>query len=189
MRVLPINRRRLWQLAFDAALIAAAWRLAYFLRFDKATPRYYQHLLSWRVFAVVIVVKLAIFVLFGFYNRWWRYVSTRDMWGAARGVTVACVAADLVVYFAHPVKGFPLPRSIAVLDWLILLAFVAGTRLIARSMIERPGAASLIARGKEVIVVGAGDAAQLVVREMLKAPALGYTPIGLIDDDPRKKNS
>ena len=74
------------------------------------------------------------------------------------------------------------------LDWLILLAFVAGTRLIARSLIERPGAASLIARGKEVIVVGAGDAAQLVVREMLKAPGLGYTPIGLIDDDPRKKN-
>ena len=53
---------------------------------------------------------------------------------------------------------------------------------------ERPGAASLVARGKEVIVVGAGDAAQLVIREMLKAPALGYTPIGLIDDDPRKKN-
>ena len=49
-------------------------------------------------------------------------------------VTVACIVADLVVYFAHPVKGFPLPRSIAVLDWLLLLAFVAGTRLIARSL-------------------------------------------------------
>jgi FlaA1/EpsC-like NDP-sugar epimerase len=95
------------------------------------------------------------------------------------------VVADLVVYFAHPIKGFPLPRSIAVLDWLLLLAFVAGTRLIARSLIERPGAASLVARGKEVIVVGAGDAAQLVIREMLKSPALGYTPMGLIDDDPR----
>src|SRR5213080_2199384 len=137
---------------------------------------------------VVVAIKLAIFIAFGFYNRWWRYVSTRDMWGAARGVTAACIVADLVVYFAHPVKGFPLPRSIAVLDWLILLALVAGTRLIARSLIERPGAASLVARGKEVIVVGAGDAAQLVIREMLKSPALGYTPIGLIDDDPRKKN-
>jgi FlaA1/EpsC-like NDP-sugar epimerase len=137
---------------------------------------------------VVIVIKLTVFIVFGFYNRWWRYVSTRDMWGAARGVTVACVVADLVIYFAHPVKGFPLPRSVAVIDWLLLMAFVAGTRLIARSMIERPGAASLIARGKEVIIVGAGDAAQLVIREMLKAPTLGYTPIGLIDDDPRKKN-
>ena len=137
---------------------------------------------------IVVAIKLLVFVGFGFYNRWWRYVSTRDMWGAARGVTVACAVADLIVYFAHPVKGFPLPRSVAVLDWLLLLAFVAGTRLIARSLIERPGAASLVARGKEVIVVGAGDAAQLVIREMLKAPALGYTPIGLIDDDPRKKN-
>ena len=63
---------------------------------------------------VVVAIKLAIFIAFGFYNRWWRYVSTRDMWGAARGVTAACIVADLIVYFAHPIKGFPLPRSIAV---------------------------------------------------------------------------
>ena len=54
MKVLPISRRRVWQLFFDAALIAAAWRLAYFLRFDKATPIYYRHLLSWQVFAVIV---------------------------------------------------------------------------------------------------------------------------------------
>jgi FlaA1/EpsC-like NDP-sugar epimerase len=183
----PVNRHRIWQLFADAALIALAWWLAFWLRFDHGVPGPY-HRLFVDTLAVVVAIKLAIFIVFGFYNRWWRYVSTRDMWGAARGVTVACVVADLVVYFAHPVKGFPLPRSIAVLDWLLLLAFIAGTRLIARSLIERPGAASLVARGKEVIVVGAGDAAQLVIREMLKNPALGYTPIGLIDDDPRKKN-
>src|SRR5437879_2812402 len=187
MRI-PVNRHRVWQLVFDAVLIVAAWRLTFFLRFDKSVPVYYRHLLDWQVVAMVVAIKLTVFVLTGFYNRWWRYVSTRDMWGAARGVTIACILADLVVYFAHPVRGFPLPRSVAALDWLLLLAFVAGTRLIARSLIERPGAASLVARGKEVIVVGAGDAAQLVIREMLKSPALGYTPIGLIDDDPRKKN-
>jgi FlaA1/EpsC-like NDP-sugar epimerase len=184
--VIPVNRR-VWQLLADAALIALAWWLAFWLRFDKGVPAPYHRLMVDTIL-VVVAIKLTVFIIFGFYNRWWRYVSTRDMWGAARGVTVACVVADLVVYFAHPVKGFPLPRSVAVIDWLLLLAFVAGTRLIARSMIERPGAASLIARGKEVIIVGAGDAAQLVIREMLKAPALGYTPIGLIDDDPRKKN-
>ena len=54
-------------------------------------------------------------------------------------------------------------------------------------MIERPGT-GLIARGKEVLVVGAGDAGQLVIREMQRNRQLGYTPIGLIDDDPRKKN-
>jgi FlaA1/EpsC-like NDP-sugar epimerase len=53
---------------------------------------------------------------------------------------------------------------------------------------ERPSARGLVARGKEVIVVGAGDAAQLIVKEMLRSPSLGYTPIGLVDDDPRKKN-
>jgi FlaA1/EpsC-like NDP-sugar epimerase len=185
--VIPVNRHRLWQLLADAVLIAVAWWLAFWLRFDKGVPNPYHRLMIDTIL-VVIAIKLAIFIAFGFYNRWWRYVSTRDMWGAARGVTAACIIADLTVYFAHPIHGFPLPRSIAVLDWLILLAFVAGSRLIARSLIERPGAASLVARGKEVIIVGAGDAAQLVVREMLKAPALGYTPIGLIDDDPRKKN-
>jgi len=185
--VIPVNRHRLWQLAADAALIALAWWLAFWLRFDQGVKAPYHRLFVDTVL-IVVAIKLLVFVLFGFYNRWWRYVSTRDMWGAARGVTVACALADLVVYFTHPVKGFPLPRSVAVLDWLLLLAFIAGTRLIARSLIERPGAASLVARGKEVIVVGAGDAAQLVIREMLKAPGLGYTPIGLIDDDPRKKN-
>ena len=45
-----------------------------------------------------------------------------------------------------------------------------------------------MARGKEAIVVGAGDAGQLVIKEMLRNPALGYTPIGLVDDDPRKRN-
>src|SRR5207244_2343871 len=188
MRTLPINRRRLWQLAFDAALIAAAWRLAYFLRFDRATPRYYQHLLSWRVFAVVIAVKLAIFVLFGFYNRWWRYVSTRDMWGAARGVTVASLLAYLVLYAFPPEHAARLSRSVAALDYLLLLAFVAGTRLLARTLIERPRT-GLVARGHEVLVVGAGDAGQLMVREMQRNRQLHYTPIGFVDDDPRKRGS
>ena len=60
--------------------------------------------------------------------------------------------------------------------------------MLARTIIERPQSRSIVARGKEVIVVGAGDAAQLMLKEMLRTPDLGYTPIGLIDDDPRKKN-
>src|SRR5919201_1887404 len=185
--MIPVNRHRIWNVAADVALIALAWWLAFWLRFDHGVPKPYERLF-WDTIGIAIVLQLGAFVAFGFYNRWWRYVSTRDMWGAARGVTAACIISDLVVLLAHPVRGFPLPRSVAVLDWLLLLAFVAGTRLIARSLIERPGAASLGARGREVIVVGAGDAAQLVIREMQRAPGLGYTPIGLIDDDPRKKN-
>ncbi len=183
----PINRHRIWQLAVDTSLVAAAWYLAFRLRFDPRIPPYYHTLLT-RTIWIVILIQVAVFVLFGFYNRWWRYVSTRDMWGAARGVTVACLVSSVVVYFASPVQQIRLPRSVAIMDWLLLLAFVAGARMLARTLMERPTARGLVARGKEVIVVGAGDAAQLIVKEMLRSPSLGYTPIGLVDDDPKKKN-
>src|SRR5690349_5836694 len=186
----PVNRHRIWQMAADAVLIAVAWLLAFQLRFDsfEKIPPFYEKLVGWQTVLLVVAIKLAVFTAFGFYNRWWRYVSTRDMWGAARGVTVACLAASLVVYFFPPSDTARLTRGVAILDWLLLLALVAGSRLLARTIFERPGAGSLVARGKEVIVVGAGDAGQLVIREMQKSRALGYTPIGLIDDDPRKKN-
>ena len=74
------------------------------------------------------------------------------------------------------------------IDLLLCLAFVAGSRLLARTLIERPLPGQVVARGKEAIVVGAGDAAQLVIKEMLRNPGLGYTPIGIVDDDPRKRN-
>jgi FlaA1/EpsC-like NDP-sugar epimerase len=184
---LPLNRHRLWQLVVDGVLVAAAWYLAFRLRFDPRIPPYY-HTLFTRTIWIVVLIQLVTFVLFGFYNRWWRYVSTRDMWGAARGVTVACLVSSVVVYFASPVQQVRLPRSVAIMDWLLLLAFVAGARMLARTLMERPTARGLVARGREVIVVGAGDAAQLIVKELLKSPSLGYTPIGLVDDDPRKKN-
>jgi FlaA1/EpsC-like NDP-sugar epimerase len=167
--------------------VAAAWRLSFFVRFDNQTPVYYLRYEDWDVMGLVVAIMLPVFVAFGFYNRWWRYVSTRDMWGAVRGVVVAVIAAYLVftILDFHPAK---VPRGIWIVDTLLLLAFITGSRFLARTVIERPAAGSLVARGREVIVVGAGDAAQLVVREMLRSPALGYTPIGLVDDDPRKKN-
>jgi FlaA1/EpsC-like NDP-sugar epimerase len=187
VRSFPVNRHRVWQLVFDAVLIAAAWRLTFYLRFDKATPIYYRHLLDLDVIALVVLIKLSTFVVFGFYNRWWRYVSTRDMWGAFRGVTAASALTYLVLYAFPPETTSRLPRSIAALDYLLLLAFVAGSRLLARSLIERPQS-GVVARGKEVLIIGAGDAGQLLIREMQRNRNLHYTPIGLVDDDPRKRN-
>ncbi|MBA2384533.1 MAG: polysaccharide biosynthesis protein [Actinobacteria bacterium] len=183
----PINRHRLPQLAADLGIILAAWFLAFRLRFDPDLPRYYEHYLSWEILGLVSVLKLSVFALFGFYNRWWRYVSTRDMWGAARGVTAASLVTFLV-FTLFDVHAADVPRSVWAIDWLLTLALVAASRMLARTIIERPQTGSIVARGKEVILVGAGDAAQLILREMLRTPALGYTPIGLIDDDPRKKN-
>ena len=181
-----VNRHRIWQLVADAGLVALAWWLAFTLRFDNPTPVYYDTLFR-RTILVVVGIKLAVFVALGFYNRWWRYVSTRDMWRIAWGVTLATVLADVAVYLISPVPTVKLPRGIAALDLLLTLAFIAGSRLLARTLMERP-TTGIVARGKEVLVVGAGDAGQLVIREMQRNRQLGYTPIGLIDDDPRKKN-
>ena len=87
---------------------------------------------------LVVAIKLLVFTAFGFYNRWWRYVSTRDMWGAARGVTVASSPPSLVVYFFPPATPPAYRAAIAIIDWLLLLALVAGSRLLARTIFERP---------------------------------------------------
>jgi FlaA1/EpsC-like NDP-sugar epimerase len=183
---IPVNRHRLWQLVADAALIAAAWVLAFQLRFDFNVPPTFDGGLA-ETTVVVVAIKLAVFVAFGFYNRWWRYVSTKDMWRAALGVLVGSALAALAVYFGDPFER-RLPRGVVLIDFVLLLGLVAGTRLAARTIFERPGASRIVARGKEVIVVGAGDAGQLVIREMQRSRQLGYTPIGIVDDDPRKKN-
>ena len=178
---------RLLQFLGDAAIVSAAWWLAFELRFDHGLSIYYRHLFEKTIF-LVLGIKLVVFIGFGFYNRWWRYVSIRDMWSVIRGVVVASLLADVTVYLVNPVHTVRLPRGVAAMDLLITLAFVAGTRLLARTLIERPSG-SVVAHGKEVIVVGAGDAGRLIVQEMQRSRMLNYTPIGFIDDDPRKQHS
>ncbi|TML74439.1 MAG: polysaccharide biosynthesis protein [Actinobacteria bacterium] len=186
MRTL-LSPHRIWQLLVDAGIVAASWWLAFELRFDNGLPIIYSRLLD-RTILLVLAIKLIVFIAFGFYNRWWRYVSIRDMWAAARGVVVASLIADVTVYLVSPVHGVRLPRSIAATDLLITLALVAGSRLLARTVIERPGL-TMVARGKEVVVVGAGDAGRLIVQEMQRSRMLNYTPIGFVDDDPRKRHT
>jgi FlaA1/EpsC-like NDP-sugar epimerase len=178
---------RLIQLVIDAGIVAVSWFLAFELRFDQGLPVYYDTLLR-KTILIVVAIKVAVFILFGFHRRWWRYVSVHDMWSAARGVIVASLVADVTVYLVSPVHNVRLPRSIAVMDLLITLALIAGARLLARTVIERPRG-GVVARGKEVIVVGAGDAGRLVVQEMQRSRMLSATPIGFVDDDRDKRNS
>jgi FlaA1/EpsC-like NDP-sugar epimerase len=184
-----LSRHRLWQVGVDGVFVAFAWFAAFLLRLGWPVNRPYDRFIQLRVFVLVIFLTLAVFVLLGFYTRWWRYVSTRDIWAAARGVTIACLVTDLVVYFARiPPRGFSFPRSAAVIDWGLLLALVTGSRALTRTLLERPKAGERLARGKEIIIAGAGDAASVTLRELYKYRHLGYTPIGLVDDDPRKQH-
>ena len=182
-----LSPHRIWQLLVDAAIVAAAWWLAFQLRFDHGPNLIYSRLLD-RTILLVVCIKLIVFIAFGFYNRWWRYVSIRDMWATARGVVVACLIAYLTVYLFQPVGALRLPRSIASIDLLLTMALIMGSRLLARTVMERPGL-TMVARGKEVIVVGAGDAGRLIVQEMQRSRMLNYTPIGFVDDDPRKRHT
>jgi FlaA1/EpsC-like NDP-sugar epimerase len=182
------GRHRILQLVVDAGIVALSWFLAFQLRFDQGLPPYYDTLLR-RTILLVVAIKIAVFLAFGFHRRWWRYVSVHDMWSAARGVVAASLLAYVTVYLVAPVHNVRLPRSIAVMDLLLTLALVAGARLLARTVIERPRTSDFVARGKEVIVVGAGDAGRLVVQEMQRSRMLRYTPIGFVDDDRTKRNS
>ena len=183
-----LSPHRLWQLLVDGAIVAFSWWVAFQLRFDHGLPPKYSLLFN-RTIWLVVGIKLIVFIAFGFYNRWWRYVSIRDMWATARGVVVACILADLTVYLAAPVHGFRLPRSIAATDLLLTLAPRHGLAAPRPHGDGAAGRLTMVARGKEVVVVGAGDAGRLIVQEMQRSRMLNYTPIGFVDDDPRKRHT
>jgi FlaA1/EpsC-like NDP-sugar epimerase len=195
-----IGRHRLWQPFADAALLSAALWLAFLLRFDFDVPERYQHLL-WTIFPWVIVVQVLVFLLLGLYNKWWRYSGVRDLThiiqasviGEAAAVVAALLAARFVqepvfTRFGVNVAVENLPWGVIAFDFILTLLFLGGARLAARIAWERPWRNELSRDRKKVLVVGAGDAGELVVREMLKTRKITYQPVGLVDDDPRKKN-
>ena len=110
-------------------------------------PRFYREFLSWEVIAVVLAINLGTFIACGFYNRWWRYVSTRDMWGVARGVTIGTLLSYVVLLAFPPEGTSTLPRGVVAIYLLLLLALVAGVRasILGPSVHVRPqvGAESL----------------------------------------------
>src|SRR5688500_14772379 len=181
----PVYRHRLLQLIADAVLVAAAYWLAFALRFDQGIPDRYSDLL-WQTIAFVTVGKVAIFAAFGLYQKWWRYVGLRDFESILKAVVTADLVMVGVLYVWSPTDS-DLPRSIAVMDLLLTIALIGGSRLAVRSVLERPPRGAVLPKGEEVLIVGAGEGGQLIAREMQRTPRLRQTPIGFVDDDPRKR--
>jgi len=181
----PVYRHRLLQLLVDAGLVGLAYSLAFFLRFDQGIPDRYRELLGDTI-AFVIVGKVAIFAAFGLYQKWWRYVGLRDLETIVKAVVTASLVLVGVLFVWSPTNN-DLPRSIAVMDLLLTIALVGGMRLAVRSVLERPPRGAVLPRGREVLIVGAGEAGQLVGKEMQRSPELEHVPIGFVDDDPRKR--
>jgi FlaA1/EpsC-like NDP-sugar epimerase len=183
----PVYRNRLLQLAADGVLVALAFYLAFRLRFlddPRGLPHRYEVLFAQAV-AFVVVGKLAVFAAFGLYQKWWRYVSGGDFLMIVRAVAAA--SAILVVLFTvlQPFED-DLPRSVAVIDFMLTLLLITGARLAVRLIVERPSHGHLVPK-HEVLVIGAGSGGQMVVRELHLNPNLGSTAIGFVDDDPRKQ--
>jgi FlaA1/EpsC-like NDP-sugar epimerase len=181
-----VPARRLAQVAIDVCLIAAAYYLAFQLRFDAGIPARYQDLLEDTIIFVV-AGKVLLFALFGLYHKLWRFVDQRDFEAIVRAVVVASLVL-VGGLFAFSPGGTDPPRGVVALDFLLTLGLVVGSRFLVRMVVERPSRGPVPHRDSlEVLVVGAGNGGQSVVNELWRNPQLRNAPIGFVDDDPRKQ--
>jgi len=185
----PVYRRRALEFAADALLAAAAFALAFKLRFldvPGGIPERYETMLIGSV-AFVAVGKTLVIELLGVHGQWWRYFRLHDLWPLVRALLLA--SALMVIAFAllQPYDD-SLPRSVVVFDLLLSAVFLGGARLARRTLAERPARGGRGGRrARQVLVVGAGSGGQMVVRELKLNPKLGAEAIGFLDDDPRKR--
>jgi UDP-GlcNAc:undecaprenyl-phosphate GlcNAc-1-phosphate transferase len=175
-------KRRLLEVLLDFLVIASAFYLAFALRFefrlsDSLLRLYMQSL------PVIIVATYAMFFLCGIYRGLWRYTGLEDLVSIAKGVAcgtfLSMVAVTMIYRFAY------YSRIVFVVYGVLLFLGMAGSRLSFRMF------GLLFAGTREekvpVLIYGAGDGGEAVVRECRKNSALAYEPIGFLDDDPHKE--
>jgi FlaA1/EpsC-like NDP-sugar epimerase len=181
-----VTARRLLQVLIDSCLIAAAWSLAFVLRFDDTMPQRYEELL-WQSVAFVIAGKLLFFSASGLYSKLWRFVDARDFEAIVRAVVLSTFAMVVVFYLLPPSVAVDPPRGVIAADFLLTLGLIAGSRFFVRTVKERPLRGTLARDSREVLIVGAGNGGQLVAAELRRNPELRQAPVGFVDDDPRKQ--
>jgi FlaA1/EpsC-like NDP-sugar epimerase len=172
----------------DIALTIVSVLGSFALRLDVSElPFYFPAALVMCVVAVLI--KIPVYYFFGLYRRLWIYASI----GELRLITVAVTTASVLtsgVMLLLISSGFiqpGMPRSALGIDWLLSLVLIGGSRFALRILSEQSNARH-DAKAKRVLIIGAGDAGALVVRELQKPSQLNLIPIGFLDDDPAKQN-
>ena len=178
-----LTKRRLIVFFSDTLLITLSLSLAFLLRFDFTIPP--QQLdLFWECLIVVIVVKPLVFIVTGFYNSLWRYASVQDALEIFKAVTLSSILAVSAVLFLR--QFAPIPRSVFVLDWFLLVACLSASRLVWRVYRE----IYVVGRrceGPATLIVGAGEAGSLLLKEIRRQPRAAYNVLGFVDDDREKK--
>jgi len=173
-----LQYRRPFVIAFQLALAVASNWGAFWLRFDGNVPANELDLFI-RMLPWLVTIRLVSLVPFRLYEGLWRYVSVWDL----RNI-VSAASLGSIAFYALVRGGFGLvnyPRSVFLIDAMLFVFLMSGVR-VARVVRDRPTSR----KQKRVLIIGAGDAGEMIVREMRTHPELGYRAVGFVDDDPAK---
>lgn len=187
------NRNFYVILVGDLGLFATSLLLAYGLRFSLEVPA-----AEWRQIAFLLPfllpVKVLVFAASGVYRGMWRYTSVPDAIRLAKASVLATLTIMTALTLVHQFKGFS--RSIFLADCIFTLFFCGGFRLLIRILGTKKSVAlrfwsrddddSLPVRHRRLMIVGAGDAAASILREIQGNRRSEYEVVACIDDDRRK---
>ena len=163
-------------------LIAAANVSAFALRFEGDIPSEYVQLFLWGLPVVLAIYGIGL-VAFGIHRGLWRYVGLHDL---GRILWASVVSSAMFYGVVHGLLGWvAYPRSVIILTGVLSGLYLGGIRLSVRWFREWLRVLSPSAR--RVLIVGAGHAGELLVRDMLSERDSHYRPVGLVDDDPIKR--
>ncbi len=177
---LLLLRYRLWFIAvFQGCLVVCSLMAAWLLRFDFTMP--YRGVLLAAV-PVLLLTRLAAVAYFGLLRGWWQYAGIRDGIDILKAVATGSLAFWIAMRFVLQMTAFP--RTIYVLEAVLTTGMLVGVRLLSRMFAE--SVRENISPLKRVILIGAGSAAQAIVRE-LRRPGSGYVAVGCLDDDRSKR--
>lgn len=177
-------KRRVFEVLLDVALIAMAYYGAFVLRWDGHLPEE-QLQIFLKTLPLVIIIQITFFLLGGVYRGLWRYMGITDFLMIARSVVSGAAVSTIVILVMYWFRGPS--RAVSLLDLLLLLVFMTVSRvsfLILRMLIV--GRAKTDPNAKRVLIYGAGDGGELLIREILSNHDHQYSPVGFIDDDHRK---
>jgi UDP-GlcNAc:undecaprenyl-phosphate/decaprenyl-phosphate GlcNAc-1-phosphate transferase len=176
-----LHKRRALQVLMDLVLFAAAYHIAYLLRWDGALPDTQRALLG-RTIALAMVGKSVAFGLLGVYRGAWQHIGMSDAHRILRATVLGSLLTTALVVGTYREADFA--RSVFVLDAVLVLLLVGGARLSFRSLDAMRYAVE--PRGVPTLIYGAGRGGEFVMRELQANKQLDLMPIAFIDDDVRK---
>ena len=175
-------KRRIFEVLLDVILILLAYWGAYAVKFGALSGS-----TAWKLFLrtlpVLVFVKMASFLVMGVYRGLWRYTGLDDLIVFAKAVVLSSVLSVIVVLFAFRFEGFS--RTVFMIDGILMFMFLAGSRLAFR-LFRQVIPIAKTAEGRRVLIYGAGDGGELLLRELQNNRGLRYSPVGFLDDDPAK---